>query len=132
MTDLALTSLMLFGSTISCRFWSFWWALNMIIISNLGTYRCISLFRIYNHLILDYTFFSLSSYYYYSLRILNCVIQKQYNLIEKNIINQATEFVVNDKNIMFQLQLYQIEMIQNYLNSWNLDSNAQLPGTNIS
>ena len=97
MTDLALTSLMLFGSTISCKFWSFWWALNMIIISNLGTYRCISLFRIYNHLILDYTFSSLSSSYYYSLQILNCVIQKQYNLIEKNIINQATEFVVNDK-----------------------------------
>ena len=69
----------------------------MIIIRNLGSYRCISLFGIYNHLILDYTCFSLSSYYYYALQILNCVIQKQHNLIEKNIINQATKFVTNDK-----------------------------------
>ena len=73
--DLIVTSFLLLGSekqtfdvntkilnitiTVFKRFWSFWWGLNTIIMSKLGTYRCISLFRIYIHLIFSFSFFLL-------------------------------------------------------------------------
>ena len=50
--------------------------------------------------------------------LINCEINLILTRVMSNAaVNQATKFAITDTNFMFQLQLYQLKIMQNYCNN---------------